>query len=87
MGTERAIDGAFAAILRIIETCVEKFHLPDEAIVCLLMDKAQLVNEMQSKYNVQLDLSRAKNMCKITGYLFRTLVVLFPPNFCYYLSL
>ena len=69
MGTERAIDGAFAAILTIVETCVEEFHLTDESIVCLLMDKAHLVNEMQSKYNIRMDLSRAKNMCKITGFM------------------
>lgn len=67
MGTESAIQSALRAIMTIVETSIEEFSLSDETIVCLMMDKAQRVNEIQAQYSVRLDVSRAKNLCKVTG--------------------
>ena len=67
MGVESAIESAVAAIMAIVETSIEEFSLSDEIIVCLMMDKAQRVNDIQSQFGVRLDISRAKNLCKITG--------------------
>lgn len=67
MGTEESINSAFGAIMTIVETSIEEFSLSDETIVCLMMDKAQRVNEIQAQYSVRLDVSRAKNLCKVTG--------------------
>lgn len=67
MGTESAIEAAFAAVMTIVETSIEEFSLSDEIIVCLMMDKAQRVNDIQAQFGVRLDISRAKNLCKVTG--------------------
>lgn len=67
MGTESAIESAFAAVMTIVETSIEEFALSDEIIVCLMMDKAQRVNDIQAQFGVRLDISRAKNLCKVTG--------------------
>lgn len=67
MGVESAIESAVAAIMAIVETSIEEFSLSDEIIVCLMMDKAQRVNDIQAQFGVRLDISRAKNLCKITG--------------------
>lgn len=67
MGTAETISSCFAAIMSIVETAIEEISIPDEACVCLLMDKAQRVNDIQARYGVRLDISRAKNLCKLTG--------------------
>jgi rRNA processing protein Krr1/Pno1/predicted RNA-binding protein YlqC (UPF0109 family) len=67
MGTDVSIEAAHKEIMHIVETSVEEFPLSDEMIMCLLMDKNARVNEIQGQFNVRLDLSRAKNLCRITG--------------------
>jgi len=67
MGLESSIASAFEAIMGIVETSIEEFPLSDEIIVCLMMDKAQRVNDIQAQYGVRLDISRAKNLCKVSG--------------------
>ena len=67
MGTSSGIDAAFQTIMTIVETSIEEFSLSDEIIMCLMMEKAQRVNDIQIKYNVRLDISRSKNLCKISG--------------------
>jgi polyribonucleotide nucleotidyltransferase len=67
LGTEAAIANAVESLMTIVETSIDEFPLSDEVIVCMMMDKAQRVNDIQAQYGVRLDISRAKNLCKVTG--------------------
>jgi polyribonucleotide nucleotidyltransferase len=67
MGTEKAIATAHAAVLTTVNTITEELNLREEAVVCLILDKAALSQEIQTRYNVRLDISRAKKMFKIIG--------------------
>ena len=67
MGTAATIAAAYTAISAIAATSVDEFSLADETVVCLLMDKAQRVNDIQARYSVRVDVSRAKSLCKLTG--------------------
>lgn len=67
MGSEAAINKAYGAIMNVVNTSSLVIKPSDETIVCLLLNKAALNSEIQTRHNVRLDTSRARNECKITG--------------------
>lgn len=67
MGTEAAISKAYTAIMNVVNTSSLVIKPSDETIVCLLLNKAALNSDIQTRHNVRLDTSRARNECKITG--------------------
>jgi hypothetical protein len=36
--------------MSIVETSIEEFPLPDEALIVLLMDRAAMINDLQARY-------------------------------------
>ena len=69
IGTPANIAAASTSILNTIATISEEITLKETQIVTLLLDKAQLLSQWQSVYNVRIDLSKAKLLCKISGHL------------------
>lgn len=67
MGSKESVEAGLAAVMAIVETGIEEFSPPEDTLVCLMMDKAALVTELQNKYSVRIDVSRAKGVCRITG--------------------
>eukprot|EP01041_Mallomonas_annulata_P002139 gene2139-4170_t len=67
MGKEEEILAAEQKLLIIINTTMEEFSLVEEAIVCLTLGKATLLQEIQSLYGVRIDISKSKRLCGITG--------------------
>lgn len=66
-GTESSISTAIGAINKIISTDTVEVSPSEEAIICMIVDKAALTQYIQTRYNVRIDVSRAKKLCKITG--------------------
>ena len=66
-GTEASIALAVTTVLTIVSTVTEELTLTDQKIVCLILDKAALTRDIETRHIVRLDLSRAKKVCKITG--------------------
>lgn len=67
VGNPNSIQKAKAVIMNIVNSAIEDISPPEETIVCLLFNKAALVDEIQRKCNVRIDISRARNLCKISG--------------------
>jgi hypothetical protein len=51
----------------IVNTQSEELKPSDETIVCLMLNKAALAQDMQQRYDVRIDVSRAKKSVKVTG--------------------
>lgn len=67
IGEEENVIAAQQKILIIINTVTEEFSASDEAMVCLAMGKASLLNQIQNHYGVRIDLNRPKKLCRVTG--------------------
>jgi polyribonucleotide nucleotidyltransferase len=67
VGTTSAITAANAAIQAVVDTTIEEWDVSEEAITCLLLNRGELITEIQDTYNVKIDTSKAKKVCKITG--------------------
>ena len=66
-GTEVGIAAAQQAIFTIASTTTEEISPSESIIVCLILDKAALAREIESRHTVRIDVSRAKKLCKISG--------------------
>jgi transcription antitermination factor NusA-like protein len=66
-GTPTAIQKAYEAMTIIMDTVSEEFQIRYETICCLVMEKTALLNEIQSKYDVRIDINQSKGICKIIG--------------------
>ena len=66
-GTGQGITAAHEAIFNIVSVVTEEFSPPDAIIVSLILDKAALAREIELRYSVRIDISRARRMCKISG--------------------
>jgi transcription antitermination factor NusA-like protein len=66
-GTELSISNAISAINLIVSTDTIEISPSDEAIICMTVDKAALTQDIQTRCNVRIDVSRAKKLCKISG--------------------
>ena len=66
-GTEKGVSEASARIELILDSEHEELSLSDKIIVCLLFNKTKRVQDLQSKHNVRLDISRVNNVCKVSG--------------------
>lgn len=67
MGTRQTIELALESVMSIVDTAIEEFTAPEVIVICLLQEKQKLVNEIQAKFTVRMDISRAKNHIKVTG--------------------
>ncbi len=67
VGTPVSIQKAFAAISVIMDTVTEEFAIKYETVTCLMMDKCNLLNAIQSKFNVHIDVNHSKGLCKMVG--------------------
>lgn len=68
LGTESTINNAINKINDIINTDVDEFECRDDIIVSLILNKFSLLNSIQLKHDVKIDVSRAKKVCKISGF-------------------
>lgn len=68
MGTPSSISSALSAIDIIMRTVTEELNPSEETLVCLLLDKAVLMQDIQNRHNVRIDLSKAKKSCRISGF-------------------
>ncbi len=68
LGTETTINNTINKINDIINTDVDEFECRDEIIVSLILNKFSLLNSIQKKHDVKIDVSRAKKVCKISGF-------------------
>ncbi len=68
LGTEATINSAIDKINDIINTDVDEFECRDETIVSLILNKFSLLHSIQLKHDVKIDISRAKKVCKISGF-------------------
>ena len=69
VGTPNSIKNAIAIIMSVVNSAIEDISPSEEAITCLLFNKAALVDEIQSSCNVRIDISKAQKLCKISGTL------------------
>ena len=69
VGTSNSIKNAIAIIMSVVNSAIEDISPSEEAITCLLFNKASLVDEIQAKCNVRIDISKAQKLCKISGTL------------------
>ena len=69
VGTSNSIKNAIAIIMSVVNSAIEDISPSEEAITCLLFNKAALVDEIQAKCNVRIDISKAQKLCKISGTL------------------
>ena len=67
IGQEESVVLAESKIITIVNTVTEEFVPLEEAIVCLTLGKASLLQQLQNVYGVRIDVSRANKVCKITG--------------------
>lgn len=67
LGTPGAIYLAMQAIDTIVNTISDEFTTSEQSIICLTMDKAALLQDLQARYNVRIETNRAKKTCKIVG--------------------
>jgi polyribonucleotide nucleotidyltransferase len=67
VGLSSSIASATAAIATIVDTTVEEWEVAEEAVTCLLLNRGELITEVQDAYNVKIDTNRAKRTVKITG--------------------
>lgn len=66
-GTPSSINKAYEEITRLMDTIADEFSLSMESITCLTMRNYGLVNEFSEQFQVRIDLSSAKLICKIVG--------------------
>ena len=66
-GTEAGIAAAQQAITTIASTTTEEFSPSESILACLMLDKAALAREIESRHTVRIDVSRAKKLCKVSG--------------------
>lgn len=69
LGLPDALTKVQRHIQNVMDTVTQSYTLSDPQIVCLLMDKAALLQQIQSEFSVRIDLSRATRVCKITGFI------------------
>ena len=67
MGTEDAIGKAYGNIMNTVNTSSVEISPSDETIVCLVLNKAAYLHDLQNRHSVRIDVSRAKKVCKVTG--------------------
>eukprot|EP00596_Hydrurales_sp_CCMP1899_P002190 CAMPEP_0119047602 /NCGR_PEP_ID=MMETSP1177-20130426/54104_1 /TAXON_ID=2985 /ORGANISM="Ochromonas sp, Strain CCMP1899" /LENGTH=493 /DNA_ID=CAMNT_0007022403 /DNA_START=334 /DNA_END=1811 /DNA_ORIENTATION=+ len=67
IGTSDTVALAVAAVLSIVSSLSLEVSAIDEKLVCLLLNKAQFAHEIESKYDVRIDISRAKKVFKVVG--------------------
>ncbi len=67
MGTRATIELALDMVMSIVDTAIEEFTAPEVIVICLQMEKQLLLNEIQARHNVRVDLVRNKNHIKVTG--------------------
>lgn len=67
MGSEESISKAYAGIMNTVNTSSVEISPSDETIVCLVLNKAAYLHDLQNKHSVRIDVSRAKKACKVTG--------------------
>ena len=66
-GSAESVQLAIAAISTIAKTGTDEIALTADKVVCLTMNSAALLHEIQTAHAVRLDVSRVKLNCKITG--------------------
>ena len=66
-GTAEDVERARVAIASIASIRTDEFPVSQDKIACLSMDAAELVQELQRQYDVRIDVSRAKKVCKLVG--------------------
>jgi len=66
-GKEEGILAAEEKLNVLINTVSEEFTILEEAIVCLTLGKASLLQQIQNLYGVRIDISKPKRLCNITG--------------------
>lgn len=69
VGTPNSINDAIAIIMSVVNSAIEDISPSEEAITCLLFNKATLVDDIQGKCNVRIDISKAQKLCKVSGTL------------------
>lgn len=67
LGTPAAIESALNAITTVINTTADEFVISEATISCLVFDKGALIQDIQTRYNVRMDVNRQKRSCKILG--------------------
>jgi rRNA processing protein Krr1/Pno1 len=67
LGRQQSILLASTEFNAVSEKYSEEVYLSDQKIVCLLLRKAQLLQQTQNRQNVRIDVSRARGSCKIYG--------------------
>eukprot|EP01038_Epipyxis_sp_PR26KG_P005863 gene5863-8087_t len=67
VGTRETIQSGLSAIMAIVESSIEEFSVKEDTILCLLMDSAKMVKEIQNEFDVRIDVSRAKGVVKLIG--------------------
>jgi hypothetical protein len=67
IGAQEAVIFASSEINAITDKYYEEIFLSDEKIVCLFLDKAQLLQCIQCQHGVRIDISRARGSCKMYG--------------------
>jgi KH domain len=66
-GTELSIATAKEAIAVIVSTVITEIPLSAEICACLILDKNARAHEVESEFDVRIDVSKAKKLCKVTG--------------------
>ena len=61
------VDTAKRLIQAILDSRMEEWSLSPEKIACLLVKRAAIVMRLQEMYDVRIDISRAKLLCKVSG--------------------
>jgi hypothetical protein len=67
IGTSDTVALAVAAVLAIVSSLSLEVVTIDEKLICLLLNKAQFAHEIEAKYDVRIDISRAKKVFKVVG--------------------
>ena len=61
------VEEAKRLIQVILDTRIEEWSLTSEKITCLLNKRAAIVMKLQEMYNVRIDVSKSKLLCKVSG--------------------
>lgn len=67
LGLQESVDAATPALNVVLNSVSLEFTFPDEILFCILLNKASIVQEIQSRHRVRIDVSRSKGTCKISG--------------------
>ena len=66
-GANNKVEEAKTMIQTILDTRIEEWSLSNEKITCLLNKRAAIVMKLQEVYDVRIDISKAKLLCKVSG--------------------